>query len=234
MLLEDCQQLSQHAQDIGVLKKYATDLGKFRSREDQIQSLVKELSPLVVALQAFKVKDINNFTVDQKADQFLKEIIATLSKFSEDKGFLIREDFKIAALNSKFKVLKDSLEVELSQAWQTYKKEELPTTNSELIDLLEKISTFRPTVQKVKSILMRLEAMKFPANENQFKQVDNSISELSDAWNSLQSNEVPESVLNFLKATSTIGASLDSLTPEVEAWLRDKGITRLFQVRLAD
>lgn len=234
MLLEDCQKLSQRAQDIGVLKKYATDLGKFRNREDQIQTFVKELSPLVVALQAFKAKGINKFTVDQKADQFLKEIIATLSKFSEDKGFLVGEEFKIVALNSKFKILKDFLESELSQAWQTYKKEELPTTNRELLDLLEKISTFRPTVQKVKSILVCLETMKFPANENQFKQVDDFISELSNAWNSLQSNEVPESVLNFLKATSTIGASLDSLTPEVEAWLRDKGITRLFQIKLAD
>ncbi|PSN16986.1 hypothetical protein C7293_00205 [filamentous cyanobacterium CCT1] len=234
MLLEDCQKMSQHAQDIGFLKKYATDLGKFRNREDQIQALVKELSPLVIALQAFNAKGINKFTVDQKADQFSKEILATLSKFSEDKGFLVGEEFKIAALNSKFKVLKDSLEVELSQAWHTYKKEELPTTNRELLDLLEKISTFRPTVQKVKSILMRLENIRFPANENQFKQVDDFISELSDAWDSLKSNEVPESVLNFLKATSTVGASLDSLTPEVEAWLRDKGITRLFQIKLAD
>lgn len=234
MLLEDCQKLSQQAQDIGLLKKYATDLGKYRNREDQIQALVKELSPLVEALQAFKAKGINKFTVDQKADQLLKEIVATLSKFSEDKGFLVGEEFRIVALNSKSKALKDSLESELSQAWQTYKKEELPATNRELLDLLEKISTFRPTVQKVKSILMRLESMKFPGNENQFKQVDDFISGLSNAWNSLQSNEVPESALNFLKATSTIGASLDSLTPEVEAWLKDKGITRLFQIKLAD
>lgn len=234
MFLEDCRKLSQQAQDVGVLKKYATDLGKFRNREEQIQALVKELSPLVAGLQAFKAKGIYEFSADQKADQFLKEIIAVSSKFSEDKGFLIGEEFKIVSLNSKSKFLKDFLESELSQAWQTYKKEELPTTNRELLDLLEKISTFSPTVQKVKSLLIYLETMKFPGNENQFKQVDGFISELSNAWNSLQSNEVPESVLNFLKATSTIGASLDSLTPEVEAWLKDKGITRLFQIKLAD
>jgi len=234
MLVGDCQQLTQQAQEVVDLKTYATEVDKFRKRENQIQLLVKELSPLVVAFQTFKTKSINKFTVDQKADQFLKEIIDTLSKFSEDKGFLIGEDLKIAALNSKFKALKDSLKDELSQAWQTYKKEKLPTTNRELLDLLERISTFRLTVKKVKHILDRLETMKFPVDENQFKEVDGLISELSNAWNSLQSSEVPESVLDFLKATSTIGASLDSLTPEVETWLKNKGITRLFQVKLAD
>jgi hypothetical protein len=35
MLLEDCQQLSRQAQDVAALKKSATDLDKFRDRQQK-------------------------------------------------------------------------------------------------------------------------------------------------------------------------------------------------------
>jgi hypothetical protein len=154
------------------------------------------------------------------------------ANFYKNKGFLIGEEFKITSLKSKSKALKDFLESELSQVWQTYKEEKLPPVNKELLDLLEKISTFRPTVQRVKGIVARLEAIKFPGSEHQFNQVEELISELSNAWNSLQSSEVPESVLKFLRATSTGGSSLESLSSEVEEWLKSRGIIHLFQIRL--
>lgn len=233
MLLADCQKLTQQAQEVVALKTYAKEVERFRKRQDQIQDLVKELSSLVDSLRAFKVRGIYKFSSSQKTDQLLKELVAISAKYSDDRGFLIGEEFKVPILNSKFKSLTDSLRLELSQVWQDYREEKMPPTNEELLDLLEKIQTFRSTVQQVKRIITFLNSITFPVNIEEFNQADAQVSKLSDAWNSLQSNEVPESVLNFLKATSTLGASLDSLTPEVEAWLRDKKITHLFQIKLS-
>ena len=140
----------------------------------------------------------------------------------------------MSTLKSRSKSLTEFLENELSKAWKVYKENKLPRTNPEILDLLERISTFRPTVQKIKNISSQLEGINFPKSENQLEEMDGYTSQFSEAWNSLQSNEVPEPALNFLKATSTVGASLDSLTPEVDAWLKDRGITRLFQIKLAD
>jgi hypothetical protein len=232
MLIADCQELSRQSHKVVALKTYATEVDRFRGRENQIQMLVEEISSLASALRGFRSRGIYNLTSTQTVDSFLNEVATISAKFSQDRGFLIGEEFKITALNTKSKALKNFLETELSQAWQTYKQERLPPVNMEFINLLEKISTFKPTVQKVRTIVGRLETIKFPKDENQFNQVEAFISELSNAWNSLQSSEVPESVLKFLRATSTGGASLDSLNSEVETWLKGKGIIHLFQIKL--
>lgn len=232
MLLEDCRALNKQAQDIGILIKHATDLDKFRSRENQLQMLVVEVSSLASALGSFRSRGIYNLTSTQAIDSFLNEVTVISAKFSQDRGYLIAEEFKMTSLNSKSKTLKNFLKSELSQAWQIYKQENLPPVNMELLNLLERIPTFKSTVQKVRTVVGRLEAIKFPEDENQFKQVEAFISDLSNAWGSLDSNEVPESVLKFLRATSTGGASLDSLNSEVETWLKSKGIFQLFQIKL--
>ena len=234
MLLEDCKKLAEQTQVIKNLKSHAKDLDAFQGQQRKIQEIVDELSELVTAIQVFRHKEIEirNLSSDQRVDQFLNYLIAIEKEFSLDKGFIIGDRFK--TLKSRSKSLTEFLENELSKAWKVYKENKLPRTNPEILDLLERISTFRPTVQKIKNISSQLEGINFPKSENQLEEMDGYTSQFSEAWNSLQSNEVPEPALNFLKATSTVGASLDSLTPEVDAWLKDRGITRLFQIKLAD
>lgn len=232
MLLENCRSLNKQAQDIGALSKYATDLGKFRSREDQIQILVKEIFPLASALREFRNRGIYELTSTQTVDQVLNEIAAISAKFSQDRGFLIGEEFKITSLNAKSKTLKNFLEVELSQSWQAYKEKQLKDISSEFLGALEKIPTFSLTVRKAKSIVEDLQARQFPRSDYEFRQAEDRFSELFNTWSSLQSNEVSDSVLEFLKATSTGGAPLDRLDSEVIAWLRSQGIFHLFQIKL--
>jgi hypothetical protein len=79
-----------------------------------------------------------------------------------------------------------------------------------------------------------LKVIDFPKDAQQFEQIDRAIAGLSTAWNSLKSNEVPQTVLTFLRASATHGATIDLLTPEVQNWLNEHGISRFFYIRLSD
>jgi len=233
MLIDDCNRLSKLAQNATNLKKYAADLGKFRDRQSKIEPLVQELSPLVTALRAFREKGLANFDCSQKADVLLLEVTTTLDEFHKNRGWLI-EKFKSTILQNRVSTLKSELEGYLKQAWADYKRQRTPNTNDELLELLARIETFKPTVQTIQRLLNQLKVVDFPKDVQQFEQIDQAIDDLSIAWNSLKSSEVPEAVLNFLRATATHGATIDLLTPEVRNWLNDQGITRFFYIRLSD
>lgn len=233
MLIDDCIQLGKSAQDASDLKKYAADLNKFRDRQSKIEPLVQELTPLVAALRAFREKGLANFDCSQKADVLLAEVITTLAEFQKNRGWLI-EQFKSITLQNKVSALKSELEGYLKQTWVDYKRQRIPNTNDELLGLLARIETFKPTVQTIQRILNQLKVIDFPKDAQQFEQIDRAIDGLSTAWNSLKSNEVPQTVLTFLRASATHGATIDLLTPEVQNWLNEHGISRFFYIRLSD
>lgn len=233
MLVEDCNQLSQLAQNVIDLRKYASDLDKFRDRQKKIEELVESLKPLAITLKTFRERELINIDLNQKADTLLTEAVTTLSEFQKDRGWLV-EKFKLNTLKSKVDELRNELSRHLNQAWTDYKKRRVPNTNSELLGLLAKIQTFVPTVEKVRSLLAQIDAVDLPKDSNHFHTIDQAIDNLAEAWNSLKSDEVPATVLDFLRAAATHGATVDRLTPEVQNWLNEHGISRFFYIRLSD
>lgn len=234
MFLNQCQELTQKVQMVSDLKQYTLDLKQFRNHENYIEVLVQDLKPFAIALAAFRERIPEQLELNpQKAEFLLEEVSKSLTEFRQNRGWLL-EGFKRKTLKTKVDALKDELDTLLKSTWNSYKQVRVPKTNNELLDLLGKIETFRPTVEKVKRLHAHIEAVPFPQDAEHFQRLEQGIDDMSNAWNSLSSNDVPDSVLNFLKAASTFGASLDSLTPEVEGWLKEQGITRFFQVKLAD
>jgi len=234
MLIDDCTRLSKLAQNATDLKKYAADLNKFRDRQTKIEELLRSLRPTVTALKAFREHELISADFNQKADVLLAEVRATLSAFQGDRGWLL-EKFKLNVLKPKVDDLKNGLDRQLRQAWATYKKHRVPSTNPELLGLLAKIQTFKPTVQKIRSLLAQIDAVDFPKDINHFQEIDQAINSLATEWNSLKSDEVPTIVLDFLRAAANVhGATVDLLTPEVKAWLYEHSVSRFFSIRISE
>ncbi|MCY6493404.1 hypothetical protein [Leptolyngbya sp. GGD] len=233
MLVEDCNQLNQLAQTATDLRKYASDLGKFRDRQAKIEELVSSLKPLVIALRAFRDRKLVSNDFSQQANVLLAEVGIILDEFQKDRGWLIEKP-RLNSLQSKINECKSKLESQLRRAWGEYKNRRFPNTNDDLLGLLAKIQTFKPTVHRVRALLAQLATVDYPRDAAHFQEIEQAIENLTEAWNSLKSDEVPPVVLEFLRAAATHGASIDRLTPEVTAWLNEQGISRFFYIRLSD
>jgi metal-dependent amidase/aminoacylase/carboxypeptidase family protein len=232
MLLDDCQQLSTLAKSVTDLRSNVDELNNFKTRQAEIEQIVRELKPLAEALQAFKEKGIYGFTLLQEVENFLAQVIEVEKQFKTEHKWLLGAK-KIKPLEDKSKSLRETIEKQLRQQWITYRNSHVPAISNDFLSVLAKIPTFSQTVTAVRSLSSQIQVIDYPKDRDQFDKVEKAISKLTTAWSSVNSDEVPPEVLKFLKEAATInGAPMHLLNPTVQKWLDDKGIGSSFRIRL--
>lgn len=108
----------------------------------------------------------------------------------------------------------------------------MPSTNSEILNLLARIEAFKNTVRQIQIIDGEIKNVTYPKDNADFIEYESKIKQLKHAWDSLSSDEVPEAVLNFLRAAANQGAPLNLLTSEVQDWINQHGISDSLKIRL--
>ncbi|MGB8689359.1 MAG: hypothetical protein WCD53_18740 [Microcoleus sp.] len=233
MILQKSTQLIKLSQKRFNLQKYAKNLQGFQSRQQQIKQAVAETIPLVQCLRAFRQKGITNFHLTQKAEDLLKFIANVEAEFQAEPQWIIdNENFNEKIFTSRIKQFQNSLREQLSQSWQIYRSQKMPS-NNEILNLLDKISAFKPTVQRIRSLDSQIQdSNSIPKSSEDFDKVDGLIEQLKQCWDGLNADEVPEAVLRFLKVAANEGATLGLLTPEVKDWLTKHGLIDSLRIRL--
>lgn len=235
MLVEKSHQLSELSQKRINLQKYAKNLESFLSRQQQIEQAVTGTIPLVQSLRAFRQREIVNFDLTQKADSLLELISNVEAKFQEDPEWIIdNQNFNNKNIfNSKVNQLQNALREQLTQAWRLYRTEKMPSTNQEVLKVLDKVSAFKPAIQRIRTLDLQIrESNSIPESLEDFAKVDRLIEQLKQCWDKLDADEVPEAVLDFLRVAANEGAALSLLTPEVKDWLTKHGLIDALRIRL--
>lgn len=233
MLRDKSQQLIELSQKKIALKKYATNLQGFQSRQEQIVQAVAEVRPLVGALQAFRQRGIADFDLTQKADALLAIIANTETNFHKNPELILDpSNFRGNIFKSSVEGLKTALREQLRRTWKNYLEEHMPSTNNEMLNLLAGVEAFKPNVQRIRNLDSQIQQVEFPKSSEDFEKVARLIDQLSQSWNSLSSDEVPEAVLGLLRAAAQNGAKIDLLTLEVKDWLIRHGIAGSLRIRL--
>ena len=129
--------------------------------------------------------------------------------------------------------MQKALEEQLSEAWRRYRNQNRPSTNNEILNLLDKVSAFKPTVERIRSLDLQIrESHSIPQSIEDFEKVDRLIEQLKQCWDRLDADEVPEAVLRFLRVAANEGATLSLLTPEVKDWLTKHNLIDCLRIRL--
>ena len=235
MILQKSPQLIKLSQKQINLQNYAKNLQGFQSRQQQIEQAVAETIPLVQSLRAFRQKGITNFHLTQKAEILLTFIANVEAEFKKKPEWIIpNENFNNKKnFTSRIEQLQNSLREQLNQSWWLYRRQKMPSTNNEILNLLDKVSAFKPTVQRIRSLDGHIqESNSIPESSEDFERVDRQIEQLKQCWDRLDADEVPEAVLRFLRVAANEGATLGLLTPEVEDWLTKHRLIDSLRIRL--
>ncbi len=234
MLIKKSTLLIELSQNKINLQRYATNLQGFQSRQEQIEQAVAGTIPLVQSLRAFRQKGIANFALTQKAEILLTFIANVEAEFKADPEWIIdNENFNKNNFESRVKDLQKALKEQLSEAWRRYRNQNRLSTNNELLNLLDKVSAFKPTVQRIRSLDLEIrESNSIPQSIEDFEKVDRLIEQLKQCWDGLNADEVPEAVLRFLRVAANEGATLGLLTPEVKDWLTKHRLIDSLRIRL--
>ncbi len=234
MILQKSTQLIKLSQDKINLQKDAENLQGFQSRQQQIEQAVAETIPLVQSLRAFRQKGITNFHLTQKAEILLTFIANVEAEFKKNPEWIIpNENFNKKNFTSRIEQLQNSLREQLNQSWWLYRNQNKPSTDNEILNLLDKVSAFKPTVQRIRSLDWHIqESNSIPESSEDFERVDRLIEQLKQCWDGLNADEVPEAVLRFLRVAANEGATRALLTPEVEDWLTKHRLIDSLRIRL--
>ncbi|BAY89820.1 MULTISPECIES: hypothetical protein [unclassified Tolypothrix] len=233
MLLEKSQELIELSQRKKSLQNFAANLQIIQTRQKQITDAVVTIQPLVEALKAFRQRGINNIDLTHKAESVLNFILNAEDNLQKNSDWILdNKNFKGSFLKSNIDSLKTTLEQQLSEAWKSYRDQQMPSTKNEILNLLAKVEAFKHTVLQIQIIDGEIKNVTYPKNNAEFAIYERKIEQLKYYWNTLSSDEVPEAVLHFLRAAANQGASLNLLTPEVQDWINQHGISDSLKIRL--
>ena len=233
MLTDRAKQLIELIEEKNKLYKYANQLDSFKTRQQQIEKAVSDILPFANTLRVFRQKNIIDCDVRQKVEQLLYAVNLRLEKFKESPEWIVdSHNFNGNILERSIKGITNELNEQLIQAWENYLAEKMPSTNQEMLNVLVKIEAFRLNVQKIRDLNAQIQRQKLPQTSEEFEYIERLIDQLREYWLTLSSDDFPETVLHFLKATVDFGAPLNLLTLEVREWLDSHGISDSLRIRL--
>jgi hypothetical protein len=233
MLLEKSQELIELSKRRKSLQSFAANLQTIQTRQKQITDALATIQPLFEALKAFRQRGINNIDLTQNVEYILSFVINAEENLQKNSDWILdNKNFKGNFLKSNVDSLKTTLEQQLTQAWKSYRDQQMPSTNNEILNLLAKVEAFKNTVRDIQIIDREIKNVIYPKNNAEFAVYERKIEQLKYYWNSLSSDEVPEAVLHFLRAAANQGAPLNLLTPEVQDWINQHGISDSLKIRL--
>lgn len=233
MLIDKSEELYQKAQEAINLRSYAEQLAGFQTRETEIQEAVAKLSSLMEALKPFRDRALITLESTQEIQNFLQFVSQAETNFQNNPAWLLdSNNFKGKQFKSGVDKIVKTYERKLSQAWKDYLNQNMPSTNPEFLSLLKQVPDFKQIVEKIEAFKQRIPQDDYPRKEEEFRKIEGLIESLKSTWASLSAENVPDSVLQFLRAAANQGASLDLLTPEVQAWIEEHGISDSLRIRL--
>jgi Rad3-related DNA helicase len=233
MITDRAKQLIELIEEKNKLYKYANQLDSFKTRQQQIEKAVSDILPFANTLRVFRQKNILDCDLVQKVEKFLYSVNLILEKFKESPEWIVdSQNFDGNILERSIRAITKELNEQLIQAWENYLAEKMPSTNQEMLNVLVKIEAFRPNVQRIRDLNAQIQRQKLPQNYEEFEHIERLIDQLREHWLTLSSDDFPETVLHFLKATVDFGAPLNLLTTEVRDWLDCHGISDSLRIRL--
>ncbi|WP_107668673.1 hypothetical protein [Cyanothece sp. BG0011] len=232
MLLEKSKQLIKLSQQKIDLQKYAKNQQGFKSREEQIKEYYQQILEIVEPLRLFENKGLIQGDYEPVVKNLLYLVQLTIKEYQQDPEWIIK-NFESAKYKSSIKGLTSTIEKQLLETWQNYLKRKLPSTNPELLNILDQINEFKPTIHRIYQLERQISSENFPKYKEEFDHIENLIQQLNETWNTLNAENVPDEVLRFLQAAgSNTGAFLNQLTPTVDAWIKEHHLTNALRIRL--
>lgn len=236
MLIDDCRVLTARISEKERLRRHLEQLNKFEGVRNQLrQRAVARLSPLMDSWQALSAAGIESSSVAGESRPLLEEVTALLAAFRKDpEAALDPRQFRPRAFLDSVEVIAARLQAELMRAWQEHTAAQAPATNRELLDVLDRLPRFRPTIRRIRTLVDRVRQAQavLPASAAQIAGYDQLVVQAQGAWQELGGDQVPADVLAFLRgAVGPTGARLDQLTEAVRRWLAEHRLEGSFAIR---
>jgi len=231
MLLKKTEQLIDELKTFESLQNSSNESKDYIKRNDELKMIVIYMDKLSELVHLFRKQ---GFIVDiDSIVNYPIELFKTMYQnwVSDKKSIIQKNDF---FRRVHWNHIDSEIKSALDEEWKKYIDEKKPNINKETLDVFEQIPDFEKIVFTLKEKLEFLEEMKnnLPMDDNSFQLILKTSFEMQELIEKLESNNIPDSVSNFLKKAGTYeGIDLSEITTEILDWLKENNLIHLCQVK---
>lgn len=236
MLLERAGALSSKISSYHKLKSTADEAEQFLTRANQFatlsEKLVRARATLTKLSQAgvetgFAVMDGSGYAAKART---LREAVhanpATINNPPFDLKYEFADRVSAIALEGEKAAL---------AAWQSYVAKRAEFGADDVLSALAKIPQFRQSIARISQIrtdVARFGAMLPDDPKGAISKLDALMAEHEAAWRALAADDIPRSVVAFIRAAASSDALLSAYTQDVRAWLESRNLLDAFRIKL--
>lgn len=231
MISKRAATLSELAGHLQAAKVLATDRELYNTRLTELRKAREQGERLVRTWKVLRETEIIPASkAPPGADGELRLMIALLTAYKLDAS-VVKEDLYSNATQN-FEAHMNAFEQGLKDTWRKYCDSLAPGVQDEVLNVLGRLSSLRDPVKRLQSQRDAIEKGRrtLPQSTQDVAQVRSAAKIVTMEWSRLAGDGLPPAVLTFLKGVMTNGATLDTLTPEVLAWLRERQLQHLFRI----
>ena len=216
-LIDEIENLARHRQ-------FAADSTAVATRADQLERLAAALRARTDQLSLFRDRGIFPNINPMSARGLLDLTKSHRTAFEQDHSSIADDP-----MDSKFKWryqerlahLCQSVDQALAETWDRYVASIAPDSNDEFLAVLERLPHFAADAQEIAALRNNLRATGPPQTAPDFERAQAAATALNSHYEKLKG--IPKDVRAFLADATTEGASIDTLTPDIRAWLKETG-----------
>ena len=123
----------------------------------------------------------------------------------------------------------------MREAWTGYVAKRAAFGSEDVLTALAAVPQFRASVAKIRRSRTEISALGngLPTDPNAaVARIGALVEEHDAAWSELSADDIPPSVISFIRTAAGQGAPLEALTAEVKTWLAGRGLLAAFRIRL--
>jgi hypothetical protein len=236
MLLDRALGLTEKIGRYQKLKTAALQAQMYKTRALQLEQARNLLAVTQETIRQFDEVAIHIDFEATNADLLLSNATSLRDMFMADPGVLASPPFDLKFdFIDRISGLADFARIAIEKAWRSYVEGRAVIGSSEVLDALMRLPQFRASVLSIKACnerINRLAAQVQPDLTLAVENLNGHVQELRSAWATISAEGIPDTVIQFLRASAAEGVPLDMLTDETCKWLESRGLLNAFRVRI--
>ena len=236
MLLERATELAKKILEYQELEETAFDADRFQTRAIQFRTLSKRIAGVRTALEALADAGIIvNYTPTDgigyaaKA-KTLRNALQDNPAVINDPPFDLKHEFR-----DRITAIAAAADMAMTEAWKAHVAKQADLGANDVLNALAEVPQFRPVVTQVLRYRKDIAALgsSLPTDPKTIvAQIDALVSEHETAWGTLSADNIPRTVISFIRSAANEGVPLIAYTEEVRTWLESRNLLNAFRIRL--
>lgn len=224
--------LSHKIPKLKELKNEKKRLDEYSERKKQLVEASQILGALSLVVDALRDRggDVSGFK--KSVLGLRKEVRRLGAAFEANPGVIIAPE-TTKTFWYQLNPMPDKVKKEIEKEWKKFVESQIPPIQADILTILSRVQGFSKQADLVSKQRAKMQDMGSALpQEGSFEALDELAKQVEEAWNALNGEGMPQSVLDFFKKAHFHGFSLADIDEEITDWLKEKNLIEKYVVRV--